>query len=77
MDLEHITGNGFLFKNFDPNGLLWAIEQAMIFYNCDSQVKKSQIERVMTQGAADQNNGPNVAQYLDHYAKVLQRPLIN
>jgi starch synthase/alpha-amylase len=77
MDLEHNTGNGFLFKNFDSNGLLWAIEQAMIFYNCDSQEKQQQIERVMTQGAADRNHGVTMVQYLELYEKILQRPLIN
>ena len=77
MDLKHNTGNGFLFKNFDSTGLRWAIEQAMIFYNCDPQEKQHQITRVMTQSAADLNHGVTVRQYLDLYEKILQRPLIN
>jgi starch synthase/alpha-amylase len=77
MDLNHNTGNGFLFKNFDTNGLLWAVEQAMLFYNCDPGVKRDQIERIMTQSAVDLNHGVTVRQYLDLYAKMLQRPLVN
>jgi glycogen synthase len=33
LDVESNTGNGFLFKDFDSNGLLWAIGEAIQFYN--------------------------------------------
>ena len=41
LNVKENTGNGFLFKNFDPNGLLWAIRQAMSFYNLPRKKKRS------------------------------------
>ena len=43
------SGNGFLFETFDPNGLFWATEQAMLFYKRPRKVREKQIKRIMTQ----------------------------
>jgi starch synthase len=32
LDVENKSGNGFLFKTYDSGGLMWAIDQAMGFY---------------------------------------------
>jgi starch synthase len=47
MDVDRETGNGFLFKTFDPNGLSWAIDRAMGFYDLPVKIKTRQIARVM------------------------------
>jgi len=77
LNVEAGAGNGFLFRTFDANGLLWAIEQALAFYNLDRNVKAGQIERIMTQSAAQFNCRTTENQYIDVYEKMLQRPLIN
>lgn len=44
LNVDKNTGNGFLFKTFDSGGLLWAIDQAMAFYNL-SPKKESAADR--------------------------------
>jgi starch synthase/alpha-amylase len=76
MDVANNTGNGFLFKDFDSNGLSWAIDEAIKFYNLNLKIKKKQIERVMTQSAATFSHAVTARQYIDLYEKMLARPLI-
>jgi starch synthase/alpha-amylase len=75
--VEKDTGNGFLFEVHDANGLFWAIEQAMHFYNLPSQVKERCIERVMKQSAERFNHRATARRYVALYEKMLQRPLIS
>jgi starch synthase/alpha-amylase len=76
MDVANHTGNGFLFKDFDANGLLWAIDEAIKFFNLDPKIKKKQIERVMTHSAATFSHAVTARHYIDLYEKMLARPLI-
>ena len=76
MDVNSNRGNGFLFKTFDSNGLLWAIKEAMRFYDLPQKVKKKQIERIMTQSASTFNHAVTARRYIDLYEKMLKRPLI-
>jgi starch synthase/alpha-amylase len=77
LDVENNTGNGFLFKTFDASGLMWAIEQAMVFFNLPEEIKQGQIERIMKQSAATFNHSVTARHYVALYEKMLQRPLIN
>lgn len=76
LSVEKNTGNGFLFEIYDANGLFWAIDQAMEFYNLPSQVRKSNVERVMLQADAVFNHTVTAHQYIKLYERMLQRPLI-
>ena len=76
LNVEENTGNGFLFKNFDSNGLFWAIQQAMTFYNQPRDKKKKQIKRIMTESAASFTHAATARQYIELYEKMLKRPLI-
>jgi starch synthase/alpha-amylase len=76
LNVEENKGNGFLFEVYDANGLFWAIDQAMDFYNLPSQVRKSNIERVMLQADAVFNHTVTARQYIKLYERMLQRPLI-
>jgi starch synthase len=76
IDVENNTGNGFLFKVHDSNGLFWAIDQAMNFYNFPLQVKQKCIERIMKQSAEMFNHAATARQYIALYEKMLQRPLV-
>jgi starch synthase len=59
LDPDGNTGNGFLFKTFDSNGLYWAIDQAMQFYMLPVQVRERQISRIMMQSASKFNHHVN------------------
>jgi len=77
IDVNRNTGNGFLFKNFDSNGLLWAINQAMQFYDLSLNIKEQQIKRIMAQSTATFNHAVTARKYIDLYERMLQRPFIN
>lgn len=76
LDVANNTGNGFLFKNFDANGLFWALEQAMVFYNLPPKTKSAQIKRIMKKSAATYTHANTARKYIELYEKMLQRPLI-
>jgi starch synthase len=76
LNVTQDQGNGFLFKTFDSNGLFWAIEQAMDFYNLPKAIKNKQIRRIMKESAATFTYANTARQYIDLYEKMLQRPLI-
>ena len=69
-------GNGFLFETFNSSGLMWAIEQAMDFYNLPQTKKAEQISRIMIESAAAFTHANTARQYIALYEKMLKRPLI-
>jgi starch synthase/alpha-amylase len=77
LDLTRDRGNGLLFKNFDSNGLFWAIEQAMNFYNLPKITKNKQIRRIMKESAKTFTHANTARQYIALYEKMLERPLID
>ena len=77
LNVEKNAGNGFLFKNFDSNGLFWAVQEAMKFYNQPREIKKKQLKRIMTESAASFTYANTASQYIQLYEKMLKRPLIN
>lgn len=76
LDVKKNIGNGFLFNTFDAGGLLWAVEQAMQFYNLPETKKNKQIKRIMQESMATFNHDNTARQYIELYEKMLQRPLI-
>ncbi|MFO7556429.1 MAG: glycogen/starch synthase [Desulfobacterales bacterium] len=76
LNVENNSGNGFLFKTFDANGLFYAINQAMNFFNLPNRTKAKQIKRVMTESAAQFTHAATARQYIELYEKMLKRPLI-
>jgi starch synthase/alpha-amylase len=76
LNVEQNKGNGFLFETYDSNGLFWAINQAMEFYNLPLQVRNNNVERVMLQADAVFNHTVTAHQYIKLYERMLQRPLI-
>lgn len=77
LDVEKNTGNGFVFKNFDSNGLFWAMTQAMEFYQIPPELKAKQIKRIMTESIGTFNHSVTAKHYIDLYEKMLERPFIN
>jgi starch synthase/alpha-amylase len=76
LDVAQNRGNGFLFKNFDSSGFLWAIKQAMDFYNLPEKTKAGQISRIMQESTAAFNHANTARQYIKLYEKMLKRALI-
>ncbi|OGV69116.1 MAG: glycogen synthase [Lentisphaerae bacterium RIFOXYB12_FULL_65_16] len=76
IDLEQNTGNGFVFRDFNANGLMWAMDQAMSFYKLPAAKRASQTARIMTESAARFNHAATAKAYIDLYERMLQRPLV-
>ncbi len=76
LDVKKRTGNGFLFNTADPQGLFWAIEQAMAFHHLPREVKAREIERIMKESAEIFTHGVTAKKYIDLYEKMLNRPLV-
>jgi starch synthase len=76
LNVESNSGNGFLFNTFDANGLWWAINQAMNFYNLPARQKSAQIKRIMAESAAEFTHAATARRYIELYEKMLKRPLI-
>jgi len=76
IDYDKHIGNGFLFKTYDSNGLFWAINEAMRFYNLPSSVKATNIRRIMKESIQNFNHSVTARSYIDLYEKMLKRPLI-
>ncbi len=76
LDVEKESGNGFLFQIHDSSGLLWAMDQAMAFFNRPPALKKRQIERVMKESLATFTHSETAERYIALYEKMLKRPLI-
>ncbi|MFC1886919.1 glycogen synthase [Thermodesulfobacteriota bacterium] len=77
LNTDRNTGNGFLFETYDSNGLLWAIEKAMVFYDLPLKFKKQQISRIMTESINTFSHSVTARRYIDLYEKMLKRPLVN
>jgi starch synthase/alpha-amylase len=55
---------------------MWAIKQAMDFYNLPQTTKAKQIRRIMQESAAVFTHANTARQYIALYEKMLKRPLI-
>ena len=75
LDSANHTGNGFLFKGGDPEGLLAAIHQAIAFYRLPARVANRQIHRIMTHSAIAYNQHATADKYMTLYEQILRRPL--
>ncbi len=47
LDMAGQTGTGFLFKHLNREGLIWAVDQAMAFYNQSREFRSEQVQRIM------------------------------
>jgi starch synthase len=77
MNIPANEGNGFVFTVYDSAGLLWAVNEAMIFYHQPEDVRKAQTARVMNESLASFSHAVTARHYFDLYEKMLKRPLIN
>ena len=71
LDAESNGGTKFLFEHFDAGGFLWAIDQAMAFYHRHSDIRSSQVQRIMTESLVRFDAGESARQSIGLYARVL------
>jgi len=76
LNIEKNSGNGFLFESYDPEGLMWAIEQAVSFFQLPPIIKESQIARIMTESLASFHHSVTANHYIDLYERMLRRPFL-
>ncbi len=76
LNVNKSTGNGILFETYDSQGLTWAIDQAISFYQMSPRIKEKQISRIMSESRASFNHAVTAKQYIDLYEKMLNRPFI-
>lgn len=79
--LQHLnsdkqTGNGFLFKHYDSNGLRWAIDEALHFHRLAPDTRADHIRRIMNEAVESFTHSVNAQRYIDLYERMLDRPLI-
>ena len=67
-------GNGFVFENFDINGLRWAIGQAMTFHGLPNAVRAGQVGRIMAESLVRYDHESTARAYIELYERMLQRP---
>ncbi len=80
--VEHLEpagnrGTGFLFKHFDANGLLWAVDQAMAFYNRPRAFRSAQVRRIMADSLSRFDPGDTARHTIGLYARALGRSLVH
>ncbi len=76
VEQKAVSFAGFLFKTYDAEGLMWAIKQAMQFYNLPRDKKDKHIKRVMQESTQTFTHDHTARQYIELYEKMLQRPLV-
>ncbi len=76
MDIQHATGNGFRFHDYDPNALRWGIDRAMEFHALPFETKEPQIRRVIQESMKEFSHEEVARRYIEIYEQMLARPLV-
>ena len=66
-------GTGFLFRHFNADGFLWAIDQAVAFYDQPPHRRSLQTERIMADSLVRFDAAAAVPRSIDFYAHLLGR----
>ena len=79
--VEHLdaaagTGNGFVFRFYDSQGLRWAVDEAMRFHRQPESVRRDNLVRIMIDAKDRFNHDVTANSYIRLYEQMLQRPLI-
>ena len=76
LDCAGNVGSGFVFKHLDAAGLIWAVEQAMMFYQKPAAARAVQLQRIMTESLSTDDDAKTVGRYILLYQSLLQQPLV-
>ncbi len=64
-------GNGFRFQHYSPDGLRWAVDEAVGFYRRSPEEKEHTLSRIMRESAERFNHTTTAASYIALYEKML------
>jgi glycogen synthase len=71
------VGNGFLFRDYDAGGLLYAMGKSLVFHRLPPEAREKQVRRIMRESRERYSLGHMVAQYIRIYEKLNGgRPLV-
>ncbi|MDD5598069.1 MAG: glycogen/starch synthase [Victivallaceae bacterium] len=74
---DYGSGNGFVFKYYDENGLFWGIDQAVKFFYLPAETKSVVLKRIMQESKAEFNHDVTARRYQNVYELMLRRPLVS
>ena len=64
-------GNGFRFQHYSPDGLRWAIDEAIVFYKRSYEDKERILSRVMRESEERFNHATTASAYIERYETML------
>ena len=76
MHYDGKLGNGFRFEHYSPDGLRWAIDEALKFYQWDNKDKNKTISRIMKESSEMFNHQTTAAAYIERYEQILGRDVV-
>ncbi|GAA5496969.1 glycogen synthase [Rubritalea halochordaticola] len=69
-------GNGFRFQHYSAEGLRWAIDEALNFYQWQPEAKAETIRRIMRESRDRFSHETTAATYINLYENMLGRPVV-
>ncbi len=75
LDIATNRGNGFVFRDYGANGLLWAFAEAMRFARRPADLKHQHISRIMKESAERFNHEVTARRYMRLYDEMIARPM--
>ncbi len=75
LDAGGVGGNGFVFEHHDPQGLRWAIDQAVLFHIGDRVEREKIIGRIMRESREHFSPAETARAYVRIYEKLSNRPI--
>ena len=76
VDAGRGAGNGIVFRDYDANALVWAVDRAMDFRALPAEIREANVARVMRDAARRFNHESVARAYISLYEKMLNRPLV-
>lgn len=71
------VGNGFLFRDYDPGGLLFGLEKSLRFHRKPAAEREHQVRRIMREARENYDLGNMIAKYIRVYERLNgDRPLV-
>lgn len=64
------VGNGFLFRDYDPVGLWYALKKSLRFHRKPADVRADQLRRIMTEARERYDLGKMIAEYIRVYERL-------
>jgi len=75
LDVSASHGNGFVFNDYDCQAITWAIGCAMEFYQLESHMRETQIQRIINEANTRFTHEQTASEYMRLYEEMLGKPL--